>query len=242
MTQIELLELEEAGLNKYESTAYQSLVKLGTTTASRISKDSGVPHSRIYDVLDSLEHKGLVKVFPDKTKRFTATNPENLIKLIEEKKKKIEITEKKLVELKQIYEEKETEPVLIATGKKNFHLLMKEIPSAKTFNYAVRYMADTRPEFIRKTKTHIKKGLDEKSLIRYDEETKKNADKFLKETKVNAKQIENEGVIMSLNDNALLLGLIKSNTTLLIKDKAFINFMKKAYNALYKTAKPIKKN
>lgn len=242
MTQIDILELEEAGLNKYESSTYQALVKLGTTTASRITKDSGVPHSRIYDILDSLEHKGLVKVLPDKTKRFSATSPENLLKLIETKEKRIEKTKQKLSELKQIYEETETEPVLIATGKKNFHLLMKEKPSSETFNYAVRYIVDPRPEFIRKTKAHIKKELDEKSLMRYDKETKKNADKFLRETKVQAKQIENDGVIISLNDNALLLGLIKSNTTLLIRDKPFIKFMKKAFNALYEKSKPIKPN
>ncbi|RLF60605.1 MAG: hypothetical protein DRN25_02295 [Thermoplasmata archaeon] len=45
------------GLNKYEARAYLTLVKEGVSSAKEISKFSGVPYSRIYDVLDSLEKR-----------------------------------------------------------------------------------------------------------------------------------------------------------------------------------------
>ncbi|MFC7686287.1 TrmB family transcriptional regulator [Ureibacillus sp. GCM10028918] len=46
--------------NEYEAKAYISLVKLGTVTAYQVSKDSGVPRARIYEILDVLVEKGIV--------------------------------------------------------------------------------------------------------------------------------------------------------------------------------------
>ncbi|WP_097073738.1 TrmB family transcriptional regulator [Lysinibacillus xyleni] len=46
--------------NEYEAKAYISLVKQGTVTAYQVSKDSGVPRSRIYEILDVLVEKGIV--------------------------------------------------------------------------------------------------------------------------------------------------------------------------------------
>ncbi|WP_407656745.1 TrmB family transcriptional regulator [Lysinibacillus yapensis] len=46
--------------NEYEAKAYISLVKLGTVSAYQVSKDSGVPRARIYEILDVLAEKGIV--------------------------------------------------------------------------------------------------------------------------------------------------------------------------------------
>ncbi|MEB3760091.1 MAG: hypothetical protein GSR72_03895 [Desulfurococcales archaeon] len=48
------------GLNTYEAKAYLAILKLGSASPLRISTVSGVPRGRIYDVLKSLELKGLV--------------------------------------------------------------------------------------------------------------------------------------------------------------------------------------
>ena len=53
----------------------EAVLKLGKAGASEISKESGVPYSRIYDVLASLEHKGLVKIIPEKGKKFIRATP-----------------------------------------------------------------------------------------------------------------------------------------------------------------------
>ena len=46
--------------SEYEAKAYISLVKQGTVTAYQVSKDSGIPRARIYDVLNNLVEKGIV--------------------------------------------------------------------------------------------------------------------------------------------------------------------------------------
>lgn len=78
--------LQKFGLNLYEAKAYASLLKIGTANAYKVSKESGIPRARIYDVLETLTKRGLAmmeessegsklytpvpsKVFLEKTKK-----------------------------------------------------------------------------------------------------------------------------------------------------------------------------
>ncbi|MCE4049201.1 MULTISPECIES: helix-turn-helix domain-containing protein [Bacillaceae] len=53
-------QLKKLGFNEYEAKAYVSLVKSGPVTAYQVSKESGIPRARIYDVLTTLVEKGIV--------------------------------------------------------------------------------------------------------------------------------------------------------------------------------------
>lgn len=53
-------QLKKLGFNEYEAKSYVSLVKQGSVTAYQVSKDSGIPRARIYDVLSNLVEKGIV--------------------------------------------------------------------------------------------------------------------------------------------------------------------------------------
>ncbi len=53
-------QLKKLGFNEYEAKSYVSLVKQGPVTAYQVSKDSGIPRARIYDVLSNLVEKGIV--------------------------------------------------------------------------------------------------------------------------------------------------------------------------------------
>ncbi|WP_028777983.1 TrmB family transcriptional regulator [Shimazuella kribbensis] len=52
--------IQKFGFNQYESKAYVSLVKLGMANAYQVSKDSGVPRARIYEILKTLVTRGIV--------------------------------------------------------------------------------------------------------------------------------------------------------------------------------------
>lgn len=43
-------QLKKIGFNEYEAKSYVSLVKQGPVTAYQVSKDSGVPRARIYEI------------------------------------------------------------------------------------------------------------------------------------------------------------------------------------------------
>ncbi|MEM2309342.1 MAG: helix-turn-helix domain-containing protein [Candidatus Bathyarchaeia archaeon] len=53
--------LSEMGLTDYEIRVYLHLLKTGLSTASRISEDTNIPYSKIYEVLNSLERKGWIR-------------------------------------------------------------------------------------------------------------------------------------------------------------------------------------
>ncbi|AFK21879.1 HTH-type sugar sensing transcriptional regulator TrmBL1 [Pyrococcus sp. ST04] len=68
--------LQRFGLTKYESLAYITLLKLGPSKATDVTKESGIPHTRIYDVLSSLSKKGFVDIMHGTPRLYAPVNPE----------------------------------------------------------------------------------------------------------------------------------------------------------------------
>ena len=76
------MDLKLLGLNRYENYAYTALVRLGKASASEISRDSGVPYGRIYDILNDLVAKKLVRIIPEQSKKFVPGDPAILAGLL----------------------------------------------------------------------------------------------------------------------------------------------------------------
>jgi len=82
--------LKSLGLTKNEAEVYFTLLKIGSSTASQISKEVKIHRTNIYDSLQSLIKKGLVSyILKEKTKHFQPTDPENIKKLITEKENQL---------------------------------------------------------------------------------------------------------------------------------------------------------
>ncbi|HIH31885.1 TPA: TrmB family transcriptional regulator [Candidatus Woesearchaeota archaeon] len=227
------MNLRELGLSEYEEKAYTTLIKLGKTSASEISRNSQVSYGKIYEVLASLEQKGLIKTIPENTKKFIASDPENLMHLVNKKEEELLEIKNSIRELKQIYSEKEQEPVLVAKGKNNWHKLEKELKASEKYYYSIKYDFSFRPEFVRQTKQLISQKIDYRVIGRFDKETENNIKQW-KKIITNIKPIENNGVTMSIiDDEELMIGLIKSNTSMLIKDKSFVQLMKTLFVDYY---------
>ncbi len=85
MREDEIIEkLQRLGLTKYESIAYITLLKLGPSKATDITKESGIPHTRVYDVLSSLHRKGFVDVMHGTPRLYKPVNPEVVLEKIKE--------------------------------------------------------------------------------------------------------------------------------------------------------------
>jgi HTH-type transcriptional regulator, sugar sensing transcriptional regulator len=236
----EIESYEELGLTKNESKAYDTLIKFGKSGAGEISRESGVSYSKIYNVLDSLISKGLVKIIPEKSKKFVPSSPEDLIRLIEEKQKRLEKAKEKANELQKFYEVKDKNPVIMGIGKAGFYKIVKEMKETDNYSYSIKYTSEYNPNFVESYKKSKKKRMESKTLARYNKETEKDVKKWLK-IKKEMRKIENEGVAMSINDDDhVMISLIKSNITLLITDTPFAKLMKKMFLETYKTAEEIK--
>ncbi|MEM2330188.1 MAG: TrmB family transcriptional regulator [Candidatus Jordarchaeales archaeon] len=101
--------LEKVGLTGYEAEVYLTLVMEGALTAREASRRSGVPYSRIYDVLEVLEEKGWVQVRGGRPKLYAARPPSEAMRFVKLRfQREMEENEKKVVEfLQPIYERSE---------------------------------------------------------------------------------------------------------------------------------------
>jgi sugar-specific transcriptional regulator TrmB len=85
-TQQVLDTLKQIGLNLYERKLWVALLSRGTSTAGELSSLAKVPHSRTYDVLESLAEKGFVMVQTTKPLKYVAIPP---MEALDRAKKKI---------------------------------------------------------------------------------------------------------------------------------------------------------
>ena len=114
MEKTELVDiLKDFGMSDYESKVYTALIFLGPSKASEISKESKVPQSKIYEVLDKLIEKQLVEVYSVRPKEFKAVSPEVVLgSLIEERERRIKEVKKKLEILSSFLKPKRETEVL----------------------------------------------------------------------------------------------------------------------------------
>ena len=71
--------LKALGLKPNEARVYLTLIEKGTLSAKEASWLSGVPESRIYDVLTSLEESGWILSEKGRPKKFRSTSPEETL-------------------------------------------------------------------------------------------------------------------------------------------------------------------
>lgn len=67
--------LKSLGLTVYEIKTFKALLEASSLTADQIHVVTDIPTPRIYDTIDSLEKKGLVRVIPGRPKKFECIDP-----------------------------------------------------------------------------------------------------------------------------------------------------------------------
>ncbi|NIS96065.1 MAG: TrmB family transcriptional regulator, partial [Nitrosopumilaceae archaeon] len=78
--------LDRIGLTSYEIRTFTSLLKGGELTASDLSQKSGVPYSKIYEVLGTLEDKGWIGSDDSRPTKYFAKSPATALETTKQKK------------------------------------------------------------------------------------------------------------------------------------------------------------
>ncbi len=103
MERREIIEaIENLGLSSYEAKAYFALLSESPLTGYKLSKNSGVPRSRIYETVEKLTTKGLVLTLEGETTLLKPVSFESFLKKKEkESKQNINFLKEILPQLKK---------------------------------------------------------------------------------------------------------------------------------------------
>ena len=113
----------DLGLSQNESRVYLGLLDIGLTTATRISHETKVHRTNVYESLERLIKKGLVRyITKNKKKYFEAASPMSLMDILKEKQIKLQEILPYLL-LKESSKEKKTK-ANVYEGLKSFRLLL----------------------------------------------------------------------------------------------------------------------
>ncbi|MFH1452288.1 MAG: helix-turn-helix domain-containing protein [archaeon] len=205
-------------LNIYETKVWLALLSKGVSSAGEIAEISGVPRSRTYDVLESLEKRGFVIQKLGKPVKYIAVKPEIVIeKMKNNTNKHAEEKIQTLSNLKNTTEYKEleqlhktgVEPIKnheLSTsikGRSNLYLQMKSIMESAE---KIVYLATSAYELLSKQKmfkdTFIRlrrRNVEVKVIIADDaEEASKLTKKF--GVKIKSKPLNSRFVISDRNE------------------------------------------
>ena len=119
--------LTKFGLSEKEAKVYLACLELGDSVASEIAIKSNLPRTLVYDILERLIDLGLVSYsIRDNKKFFRASNPEELLRILHEKK---EAVNKVLPELKNLQKMKGVKrpKVEVYEGKEGMKAVMNDI-------------------------------------------------------------------------------------------------------------------
>lgn len=80
--------LEEIGFDEKEIQVYLALLKIGETTATKISRETKIERTLVYYIIEKLINRGLVSFkLKNNVKYYSASNPEIILEEIREKEK-----------------------------------------------------------------------------------------------------------------------------------------------------------
>jgi sugar-specific transcriptional regulator TrmB len=74
-----LVTLQKLGLTYYGARIYETLVLLGPSDATRLSAESGVPRTKVYDILRRLETEGWITSKRTRPITYTARYPGDVL-------------------------------------------------------------------------------------------------------------------------------------------------------------------
>lgn len=155
--------LKTMGLTEYESKAYLSLAALISAPALEIHENSGVPLSKIYEVLKSLYKKGFIEIKRGKPLKYSVIPPQDVFE-----KSRIKIKEEldeAESEVKNIYESqisKSPAPIWLIYGSDK--IVKKEIEiisrAKSTLHIVVGFMFHEEVEKLNESiNKALKKGI-----------------------------------------------------------------------------------
>lgn len=236
----------ELGFTEREIKVYVALLELGLTKVGPIAAKTKLQHSKVYDTLNKLIEKGLVSfIVISKTKHFQASDPNEILNLIEERKRRFKETLEEL-RLKQKYAESK-QIAIVHEGFKSFKAMFNRIAdelkkgdSYWAFAFKEEYYSVSASLFLKKFHQKLaEKKIDDRLLgsVKVKNEIKKS---FEGNKNIKIRFTGNEtplGVII-IKDRVINLVWGERPTAVEITSEQIYNQYKKFFLELWNKSKP----
>ncbi len=163
--------LAKLGFTESEIKVYFALLELESSTVGSIIERSKVPDSKIYAILEGLKQKGLVSfVVKNNVKHFQASDPKNLLYIIQQREEEIgeqkrELTEKIIpqIERRRKLTEEKQEAVVYETFdgiKSAFNIILATLNAGEEYQVFTLGEALKEKPVIRHFKNYHKKRME----------------------------------------------------------------------------------
>lgn len=244
------------GFTDYEARAYYALLLLGHSKARDISKLSGVPQSKIYEVLERLLEKNLIEVYTVRPKEFKAVSPEIILKnLIEREERKLKETKEKVEQLISSLRSINTEVFegVWASTEKGWKTFMNKVCEmfgrAENYIFVMSKYFSWSSNLARMVKICIRKGIKIRTIaLREIDETNYYRAKWFYDNGVEIRMLKEEKYpsLIDIDGKEVLLRFEKSLerrnfpfTSLWSKEESFVKIIDSYLNYAWKISKPV---
>lgn len=243
--------LQKIGLTDGEIKIYLALLELGTSTTWNITKKSGISGSKVYEILERLEKKGLVSfIIKNNVRYFEAANPERILDYLETKNKEIDLEKNEIKKilpdliLKQTKSEKSQ--VKVYTGFEGAKTVFEEtIRDCKKGDEIYGWGLTEQPEswesyFNEREKFRSKKGIIYKMILNEKYQSLYKARKKLPNTyfRFLSKEFGMPTAFLIWKGKVSLYVSTKENPiTIVMEGEAIANSFKKSFEIMWKQAK-----
>jgi sugar-specific transcriptional regulator TrmB len=162
---------KEIGFTEREVKVYLALIELGTSTVGPISKKTKLQPSKVYETIERLKEKGLVSfIVISKTKHFQASDPKEILNLLDEKKRRFTSIVAELRKKQRFVGSKQI--AVVHEGYKGFQAVLNRIADTLKkgdYYYAFAFKGEyTNPVFSNLFRTFheklVAKGVDDRLI------------------------------------------------------------------------------
>jgi len=241
--------LHEAGLTGSEIQAYVTLLEWGELTAKELSQYANLPFSKIYRILDELEHKGWIETVEARPSKYYPKSPIEALSTVKlELEEKMKVWERTILnELQPIFEKKslrEKPDIWILRGEQAIIDKIEEVVSKAKIELMVAV-----PAFAKKI---VEKTLP---FLRMLEKTRVNVLvmvagdssewKSLKALSLGGAEVKlrdqmfGGGIIIDGKEALLLLGEEKPSLVIWSNHKGLVSFARDYFQYLWKTSEKL---
>ena len=233
--------LIDLGLNESEAQIYTSLLKIGGTTASILSKESGIKRTTVYPILKSLASKGCVLVYFRKNKRYYyAQKPGKLATLFG---KKLEFFES-VIPMFESMNKKQAEAIglrFIETKEELqdfYKIILNEYKNKKYCAIGnITAWESSDPEFFKKyRKERARSNIKTRLLLSADSKMFNPAEKnLLRECKYLPEKYKFKSTMDIFKDKVLIVSPYISSLAVVIAVPAMVDIFKSMFEIIWDT-------